>query len=133
MKTRLKYYSKIIIFIMIFFVFSLTTFAHATQKIGNPINLLNKKTDKQTLFFLYPVFFFIKYLSGIDSDRCRMYPPCSAYCVEALKKHGPLLGWIITCDRLLRCGRDEIYLSTPIWVNGKKRFHDPVSNNDFWW
>lgn len=133
MKTRLKYYSKIIIFILISFVFSLTAFAHATPKIGEHINLLNQKTDKQIIFFLYPVFFFIKYLSGVDSDRCRMYPSCSAYCVEALKKHGPLLGWVITCDRLLRCGRDEIYLSTPIWVNGKKRFHDPVSNNDFWW
>jgi putative component of membrane protein insertase Oxa1/YidC/SpoIIIJ protein YidD len=133
MKSRLKYYGKVIIFILISFIFSSTVFAGEAGVINEQINLLNNKTDKQTNYFLYPVFFFRKYLSGADGDRCRMYPSCSTYCVEAFKKHGPLLGWIMTCDRLLRCGRDEIYLSTPVWVNGKKRFHDPVSNNDFWW
>ena len=62
-----------------------------------------------------------------------MQPTCSQYCMEALKKHGPLLGWIMCSDRLMRCGRDEVKLSAPVWINAEKRIYDPVSNNDFWW
>ena len=133
MKSKLKYFSNSIIFILISFCFSLTVFAQEARVIDEQINLFNNKMDKQINYFLYPVFFFRKYLSEADGDRCRMYPSCSTYCVEAFEKHGALLGWIMTCDRLLRCGRDEIFLSNPVWMNGKRRFHDSVSNNDFWW
>ena len=80
-----------------------------------------------------PVRFFQKYLSGADGDRCAMNPSCSAYCVEAIEKHGSIAGWIMCCDRLMRCGRDEVSIASPIWINGEKRCHDPVSANDFWW
>jgi hypothetical protein len=58
---------------------------------------------------------------------------CSQYCIEAIKKHGTFLGWIMCSDRLIRCGRDEKKLSDPTWIDGVKRSYDPVSNNDFWW
>ena len=82
---------------------------------------------------LYPVNFYRKYISGPIGSRCPMYPSCSGYCIDAFKKHGYLMGWIMTCDRLMRCGRDEVKLSDPVWINGKKFTYDPVSDNDFWW
>jgi len=36
-------------------------------------------------------------------------------------------------DRLMRCGRDKLYLSPEIIVDGKSKCYDPVKNNDFWW
>ena len=81
---------------------------------------------------LYPIKFYQDYISSVDGNRCLMHPTCSQYCIEALKKHGTFLGWIMCSDRLMRCGRDENKLSDPVWIDGKKRTYDPVSNNDFW-
>jgi len=87
--------------------------------------------DEPAYPILYPVKLFNTYISGADGDRCQMYPSCSQYCIEAFKKRGAILGWIMSCDRLVRCGRDEGKLSAPIWVDGEKRINDPVDHNDF--
>jgi putative membrane protein insertion efficiency factor len=93
----------------------------------------NDAGEKQDETLLYPIKLYRKYISRADGDRCPMYPTCSQYCSEAIKKHGALLGWIMCSDRLIRCGRDETKLSDPVWVNGVRRTYDPLSNNDFWW
>ncbi len=80
-----------------------------------------------------PVRFYRKVISPVDSNRCAMKPTCSSYSISAIKKHGALMGWIMTCDRLLRCGRDEVRLSKKSGVNGRRYSYDPVENNDFWW
>ncbi|MGI8798677.1 MAG: membrane protein insertion efficiency factor YidD [Pseudonocardia sp.] len=36
--------------------------------------------------------------------RCRFYPSCSAYAVEAIGVHGALRGSALAVRRLLRCG-----------------------------
>ena len=77
--------------------------------------------------------FYQEHISGIDGNRCPMYPHCSQYCAQAIRKHGFGLGWIMACDRLLRCGRDEVRLSPHVRVNGRESTFDPVSANDFWW
>ncbi|GMQ79993.1 MAG: hypothetical protein BMS9Abin03_457 [Thermodesulfobacteriota bacterium] len=82
---------------------------------------------------LYPIKIYQDYISSVDGNRCSMHPTCSQYCIEAFKKHGALLGWIMCSDRLIRGGRDEKKLSDPVWIDGEKRSYDPVSNNDFWW
>lgn len=62
-----------------------------------------------------------------------MYPSCSQYSIESFEKHGFFIGWMMTCDRLYRCGRDELRLSPRIIINEQKKTYDPVENNDFWW
>jgi hypothetical protein len=62
-----------------------------------------------------------------------MYPSCSAYARKALEKHGPIIGWTMAVDRLLRCGRDEMDRSPRIFVNGRWKVYDPVEKNDRWW
>ena len=79
------------------------------------------------------LYFYQKHLSPVDGDRCSMYPTCSGYAAEAFKKHGVPVGWIMTCDRLLRCGRDEVKRSPVLTVKGRTRCYDPVAANDFWW
>ncbi|MCF8068670.1 MAG: membrane protein insertion efficiency factor YidD [Desulfobacterales bacterium] len=80
-----------------------------------------------------PIRFYQKYISPVDGDRCAMYPSCSHYAADAVNEHGIIKGWVMTCDRLIRCGRDEVNLSDTVWVNGKKHVYDPTSNNNFWW
>lgn len=77
--------------------------------------------------------FYQKYISPVDGQRCPMVPSCSTYMKNCVKKHGLLTGWIMGMDRIVRCGRDEVKISSPVWINGKKYIYDPVENNDFWW
>ena len=77
--------------------------------------------------------FYQTWFSGADGARCPMYPSCSGYADRAFKKHGPVMGWIMTCDRLLRCGRSETRLAPEIRIHGQTRVFDPVDANDFWW
>jgi len=92
-------------------------------------------------FFLMPsawaenvlVKFYQEHISAVDGNRCPMYPSCSVYASRAIEKHGSVLGWVMACDRLVRCGRDEVYQSRPIIIKGRKSVYDPVSANDFWW
>ncbi len=42
-------------------------------------------------------------LSGIIGPRCRFYPSCSHYAIEALERHGAIRGSILTISRVCRC------------------------------
>ena len=76
---------------------------------------------------------FGKTVSRADGRRCMMYPSCSHYSGQAFKKHGFIKGWVMSCDRLLRCGRDEKRLSEQIIIHNQVHFYDPLQHNDFWW
>ena len=75
---------------------------------------------------------FQKYISPVDGDRCPCYPTCSQYSVQAIRKHGALVGIVMTVDRLIH-ESDEIRRVPVIKVYGSYRYYDPVENNDFWW
>ena len=42
-------------------------------------------------------------LSPFLGQQCRFYPTCSQYALEAIQKHGALLGAYYTVRRLVRC------------------------------
>jgi len=75
----------------------------------------------------------LNHLSAVRRGRCSMYPSCSQYGLQALAKHGELIGWVMACDRLLRCGRDTIHRVPQVRVGDAILFFDPLKNNDFWW
>jgi putative component of membrane protein insertase Oxa1/YidC/SpoIIIJ protein YidD len=75
----------------------------------------------------------LNHLSAVRRGECPMYPSCSEYSRLAIRKHGFAVGWAMTVDRLMRCGRDELKQAPRIFVDGGWRYYDPVENNDFWW
>lgn len=77
--------------------------------------------------------FYQEHISVVDGNRCSMYPSCSAYASQTFKKHGVVVGWIMACDRLVRCGRDEALVSMQVKIDNTEFTYDPVSANDFWW
>ncbi len=96
-----------------------------------PVSLHNHAglSDDMISPVFYPVVLFREYISNADGDRCSMYPTCSTYSLEAIKTQGAVKGWIMTCDRLMRCGRDELNISPTIEIKGEYRCYDPVRNN----
>ena len=89
--------------------------------------------NESTAVWRSPLNLFQSFFSKADGQRCSSYPSCSHYAAQAFERHGLLKGWILTCDRLLRCGRDETRRSPSVIINGVRRTHDPIEANTFWW
>ncbi len=90
--------------------------------------------DKGSEFSLGAWFasFFSKHISPVDGSRCPSEPTCSAYSAQAFRKHGFVMGWLMTVDRLIH-ESDEDKVSPVVIRDGKGKIIDPVENNDFWW
>lgn len=76
--------------------------------------------------------FFQQVISPVDGARSQMYPTGSAYAREAIKKHGALLGTLLTAERLMHEG-NEAQVAASIRKYGLWRVYDPVEANDWWW
>lgn len=90
---------------------------------------VDHKEGKGNIFFD----FYKKHISVADGNRCAMFPSCSRYAEQALEKHGFFMGWIMTCDRLTRCGRDEQKRVRSFQSRGRIFYLDTLEANDFWW
>ena len=71
----------------------------------------------------------LNHLSAVRRGGCPMHPSCSQYSRNAVKRYGFVTGWIMTMDRLLRCGRDELKTAPRVFVNGDWKYYDPVDQN----
>jgi len=76
--------------------------------------------------------FFQQVISPVDGARSHMYPTGSAYARQAIKKHGALLGIVLTTERLMHEG-NEAQVAPRIRKYGLWRVYDPVEANDWWW
>lgn len=76
--------------------------------------------------------FFQQVISPVDGARSTMYPTGSAYARQAIKKHGALLGALLTTERLMHEG-NENQVAPQIRKYGIWRVYDPVEANDWWW
>jgi putative membrane protein insertion efficiency factor len=65
-----------------------------------------------------PVHLYRLTLSPLIGPVCRYQPTCSAYALEALEKHGPIVGVWLTLRRLARCHPVK-------WLGGGEGY-DPV-------
>lgn len=114
--------------------FSLTTVSSEAQwqPWGQPSSAQHQPPRSESFNPLKQgVRFFQRYISVVDSPRCPMYPTCSAYAIQALDKHGAVLGSFITVDRLLH-ESTPLEQTHPLTGYDRLRFYDPLSANDFW-
>ncbi|MCL1899109.1 MAG: membrane protein insertion efficiency factor YidD [Promicromonosporaceae bacterium] len=50
-----------------------------------------------------PIGWYQRYVSVLSPPRCKYYPSCSRYAMEAIEAHGALRGARLAAWRLLRC------------------------------
>ncbi len=53
--------------------------------------------------FLLPLRGYRRFVSPLLGSRCRYYPSCSEYAVQAIERFGILRGLVLAGWRLLRC------------------------------
>ena len=81
------------------------------KRVSFNFSLVNKHLKKVGKIILYLfatmliglVNIYKKFISPILPPTCRYYPTCSSYMIDALKKHGAILGLIMGLARILRC------------------------------
>ena len=56
-----------------------------------------------TEVLLAPLHLYRRVISPALPPRCRFYPSCSAYAVEAVRELGVVRGFIVAAWRVLRC------------------------------
>ncbi len=73
------------------------------------------------------------HITKVDGPRCEHRPTCSRYAIEAMRRHGFVVGSLMGVDRLLRTGRSSSLRSLPLLrvIDGQPYYSDPVEENDF--
>ncbi len=110
-------------------VFALFACAHSPGRETNPKGVTGNSLFEGVIdFYTGP----LNHLKAVRRGVCSMYPSCSEYSRQAIARHGFARGWVMTMDRLMRCGRDETRLAPKILINGNWNYYDPVESNDIW-
>jgi len=107
-------------------VFAIMACAHARD--GQPVAV----DQTGNFFYEYVLRLYsgpLNHLEAVRHGQCPMYPSCSEYSRQAVARYGFVKGWVLTMDRLMRCGRDELRLTQKIRINGQIKYFDPIENN----
>ncbi len=127
---------------VVLIVIALTACTHsptaATSPTGQPTNRPTGPTENGDTpsggFYEGVIGFYtgtLNHLEGVRRGSCPMYPSCSQYSRQAVSRHGFVKGWVMTMDRLMRCGRDELKTAPRVFAHGDWRHYDPVERNDW--
>ncbi len=97
---------------------------------GNESAVLSSATQPsgvQDAAWLKGLQWFFSAVSRVDGTRCPMAPTCSAYSIQSFRDYGLLRGFVMTSDRLMRCGGNTTSW-VPVLQGG---YHDPPDHNIF--
>lgn len=79
------------------------------------------------------VHFYQRFISPGINSRCRYYPTCSQYMVDAILTHGSFKGFLMGIARILRChpfvpgGIDYVPLRFSLKRNPDETYHGPYT------
>lgn len=65
--------------------------------------MIGRASDTGTRLLSLPIIAYRRWISPALPNRCRFYPSCSAYTLEALFRHGIVRGLWLSLRRLGRC------------------------------
>jgi hypothetical protein len=83
-------------------------------------------------FFQVSYLFYRTVVTPIDGPRCAHRPTCSAYAMQAVRRHG-VVGLWLAYDRLLRGARSSAVRQFPVaFERGRIVYLDPLEESTFW-
>jgi hypothetical protein len=83
-------------------------------------------------FFQVAFLFYRTVVTPIDGPRCAHRPTCSAYAMQAVRRHG-VVGLWLAYDRLLRDARSSAVRRLPVALErGRIVYLDPLEESTFW-
>ena len=75
--------------------------------------------------------FYQNYISGIRGQTCPMHPSCSRYAIESFRNNNFFNAFLLTSDRLIRCGHDYENYSLTLTNNGIKFLDVPENSTKY--
>lgn len=69
--------------------------------------------------------FYKKHITIAGAPTCSFYPTCSQYSKQAFKEYGPIKGWVMTTDRIMRCNKED-WKYLKVDINGDIKHYDPL-------
>jgi len=75
-----------------------------------------------------PIRFYRRFLSPLKPPTCRFRPTCSAYGLEALRRHGVVKGLLLLSWRILRCNPFVEPGPDPVPPPGRWRADPPAAH-----
>jgi putative membrane protein insertion efficiency factor len=98
------------------------------EKTGYSSSSQHIETSSATIVFLEGIQLYQKRIASVRGIECGFRPSCSHYAASSIQDQGPVIGLMMTADRLTRCnifkGPGPDY---PLLPNGK--LFDPPSRN----
>lgn len=83
-------------------------------------------------FFQVSFLFYRHVVTPIDGPRCAHRPTCSAYAMQAVRRHG-VVGFWLAYDRLLRGARSSSVRLLPVALERERIVYlDPLEESTFW-
>jgi putative component of membrane protein insertase Oxa1/YidC/SpoIIIJ protein YidD len=134
---------RIVVILIPLFLILFLGYAYPENLLRGPFSCSHQvpeqKTDKTTSsgnliesFLSAQLKIYQNFMSPYWGNDCSHYPSCSNYSLLAIKKHGGVLGFIMTFDRLQHESNEAKY-SPLIKIGSETKVYDPIENNDFWW
>jgi uncharacterized protein len=84
--------------------------------------MLKTITSAISFLLLLPVYFYRYAISPYLRPACRHVPSCSQYMINALKMHGPFVGFALGTGRILRCHPGGTHGYDPVPVFRFRRY-----------
>jgi uncharacterized protein len=75
----------------------------AAETIDDAAEIFPEPVSRGARVLTLPIVAYRRWISPALPARCRFYPSCSAYALEAISTHGVLRGLRLAIWRLLRC------------------------------
>lgn len=88
---------------------------------------MEKNSSALRAIFKAPIKFYQRFISPMFPAKCRFYPSCSQYAIEAIDTHGSLKGSWLSLKRILKChpfsegGFDPVPNSTNSKLENKEK------------
>lgn len=96
---------------------------------GAPIRTRTNETRPEVLAAAAALRVFQRFISPVDGPRCRLYPTCSEFARQAVRRFGLPIGFMLTASRLMRDNASVERYYRRALIGGRVVLYDPPEDH----